>query len=248
METIVGCCGYGFFNPKQFFGDKWKQHFASRLQAYAALFNLVEINSTFYKLPMLKTAEKWRSQALSMNKNFAFTVKCNQITTHKERFKTKSALYAFKQSLSVAKKLKASIVLIQTPASFTPTEENIEAFDRFMSNLKTEIQLAWEPRGEWLKENSLMLKLCKKHSVVHAVDLLRNEPVWLTKARIGYFRLHGFGSNIIYNYKFSERELSELLTKITKLKPKKAYVLFNNYEMFSDALRFSELIKELESK
>ena len=51
----------------------------SRLTYYASLFNTIEINSTFKKLPMARTIDKW---AASVPAGFQFTFKCWSAITH----------------------------------------------------------------------------------------------------------------------------------------------------------------------
>ena len=51
----------------------------SRLQYYSALFNSVEINSSFYKNPKASTINKW---AESVTENFEFTFKLSKNITH----------------------------------------------------------------------------------------------------------------------------------------------------------------------
>ncbi len=51
----------------------------SRLEYYASLFNSVEINSSFYKMPMISTVSKW---AESVGDHFQFTFKLSKIITH----------------------------------------------------------------------------------------------------------------------------------------------------------------------
>ena len=53
---------------------------------------------------------------------------------------------------------------------------------------------------------------------------------------IGYFRLHG-GRN--YRHQHTDDELARLW----ELSGNEAYVLFNNIDMYDDALRFQELIR-----
>ncbi len=50
----IGTCGYGYYDP----GEGWKEEYKSKLQAYTDEFETGEINKTFYKLPMEKTAKK----------------------------------------------------------------------------------------------------------------------------------------------------------------------------------------------
>ena len=51
----------------------------SRLHYYASLFNTVELNSTFYKVPMASTFNKW---SLDVPENFQFTIKLWRDITH----------------------------------------------------------------------------------------------------------------------------------------------------------------------
>src|SRR5688572_17070366 len=52
---------------------------ASRLTFYGSLFNSIEINSTFYKLPKAATILKW---AESVPAHFRFTFKLSKSITH----------------------------------------------------------------------------------------------------------------------------------------------------------------------
>ena len=51
----------------------------SRLNYYSSLFNTLEINSTFYKVPMQSTFEKW---SLDVPEQFQFTIKLWREITH----------------------------------------------------------------------------------------------------------------------------------------------------------------------
>src|ERR1044072_276638 len=51
----------------------------SRLTYYGSLFNSIEINSSFYKIPQAATVKKW---ADSVPDNFAFTFKLWREITH----------------------------------------------------------------------------------------------------------------------------------------------------------------------
>jgi uncharacterized protein YecE (DUF72 family) len=51
----------------------------SRLTYYASLFNSIEINSSFYKIPKVSTVSKW---AESVPDNFQFTFKLSKAITH----------------------------------------------------------------------------------------------------------------------------------------------------------------------
>ena len=58
----VGCCG-----------------FSRGMKDYFSQFKLVEVQQTFYKMPKLDTAMKWRREAPA---DFEFTLKAWQLITH----------------------------------------------------------------------------------------------------------------------------------------------------------------------
>src|SRR5665213_2948074 len=63
-------------------------HDKSRLEIYASLFNSVEINSSFYKVPMASTVQKW---AALVPENFKFTFKLWRDITHNKELTFDSA-------------------------------------------------------------------------------------------------------------------------------------------------------------
>lgn len=71
----IGTCGYSYYKP----GQGWKEQYESKLQAFSDSFSHLELNKTFYKLPMVKTASRWRNEVSS---DFEFSVKAWQAITH----------------------------------------------------------------------------------------------------------------------------------------------------------------------
>ena len=65
----------------------------SRLHFYSTLFNSIEVNSIFYKLPMPKTALRWSNEVAG---DFRFTFKLSKEITHcKELEYNKAAITNF---------------------------------------------------------------------------------------------------------------------------------------------------------
>jgi uncharacterized protein YecE (DUF72 family) len=62
LHLRIGCCG-----------------FVAAQAQYFRLFKVIEIQQTFYQLPWLETAAKWRSAA---PEDFEFTLKAWQVITH----------------------------------------------------------------------------------------------------------------------------------------------------------------------
>lgn len=228
------------------------------MQKYFSEFRLVETQSTFYKLPTVKTAEKWRIQA---PENFEFTVKVWQGITHppdsptwrrsglsKNELKgygdfnpSRKTLEAWARTLEILRKLGSRIAVFQTPPSFNPSPRNIDNMKKFLGEIdKGGLRLAWEPRGEWLKKKSLTRSILEKLGLIHAVDPFWDQP--LTRG-VYYFRLHGLGRRYNYRYKYSRGDLKRLKTLIEGFEEaEEVYVLFNNVKMYDSAKLFSILI------
>jgi len=244
VDIRVGCCGWSALRPKDFGEEDWQNRYKHRLQLYAAHFPLVEVNSTFYKLPRPGTAAQWRELADEINPDFEFTVKVHQDVTHTDRFRGELARKSFAQTAEIARILRAKILLLQCPASFGPTEENEKAFRRFLSEVeRDEFVLVWEPRGAWEKEPERVRDLCQEFNLVHCTDPFKWLPVW--QEGLAYLRLHGAPPGTkMYRYTYTDQDLSWLLGQIRKLSAHVVYVLFNNDTMADDARRFLAMLEE----
>ena len=79
----VGCSGWqyrhwrGDFYPADLPAERWFEH-------YAARFDTVEINNTFYRLPEAATFAGWKSRAPA---GFVFAVKASRYLTHMKKLK-----------------------------------------------------------------------------------------------------------------------------------------------------------------
>jgi uncharacterized protein YecE (DUF72 family) len=240
----IGCCGWGYLREKNFSAHITRK-FRSKLQAYVQLFQSVEVNSTFYRIPKLVTAEKWRREADEMNKQFEFTVKASKIITHVDRFGSRASIDAFSQMLDICAALRAKVLLLQSPESFRPTPENINRLEKFFGAVKRgSFTIAWEPRGKWWEMKERVQQLCDQFKIVCCVDPFRNSPLLVAGRRLGYFRLHGFGKPSMYMYRFSGKEMEELLSKCIGLWKSldRIYVFFNNAFMYENALEFGSLV------
>lgn len=74
-EIRVGTCGYGYYDS----GNNWKAKYTSKLAAYSHQLDVLELNRTFYDLPQVSTAERWRREVAD---DFTFTLKAWQALTH----------------------------------------------------------------------------------------------------------------------------------------------------------------------
>lgn len=101
----------------------------SRLAYYSSLFNSLEVNSIFYKLPRNSTVANW---AATVPANFKFTFKVSKTITH-----VKGLIFAKKDVIDFMKAVdqvgeKKGCLLVQFPPSL-----HIEKLDRLQSLLET---------------------------------------------------------------------------------------------------------------
>ena len=217
--------------------------------AYFDTFPVVEVQQTFYDPPAPLTLERWRAQAPP---DFEFTMKAWQVITHvgtsrtyrrlkspfSERQKSEAGgfrvnatvLDAWSTTVACAKRLRATAILFQCPASFRATEENASAMRRFFETIgrPDSTRFLWEPRGPW--PDDLISTLCRDLGLVHAVDPFVRPS--LTPELI-YWRLHGNGSHYAA---YTDAELAQLHAWLEG--SGEAYVMFNNIPRTNDSRRF----------
>ena len=231
MRIHIGCCGWNYLRPEDVGEDRnWKQRYPHKLALYAAYFDLVEVNSTFYRLPQVKTAARWFELARAVNSRFEFTVKANQEITHRDRFASERSLAAYERTAAIADALDAKVILFQTPRSFHPTEENIARLRRFFTAVDRHGQrFAFEPRG-WDDESvQAVLDL----DLIHVTDPFARLPLTEDTA---YLRLHGAPpGDRMYRYDYTPTDLRRLAELISSLAADEVYLLFNNDHMYQNA-------------
>lgn len=223
--------------------------------AYYRKFPVVEVQQTFYDPPPLQRLEKWRADAPPA---FEFTMKAWQVITHRENTSTYRRLRrpfsarqraeaggfrlndttraAWATTVESAAALRATAILLQCPASFRPTDENVGAMREFLRAIErpSGVRLLWEPRGPW--PDDLVLDLCEELRLVHAVDPFVRPTV---TPELVYWRLHG---NRSHYARYTDEELLQIIDWLPSDADVDAYVLFNNIPRVHDVKRFVELL------
>ncbi len=249
MEIRVGCCGWCVKGGKK---------------AYYSRFSIVEVQETFYRLPKPETAARWAEQAPP---SFKFCMKAWQAITHpptsptwrRSGLKIPKSKYdrygflkpseenfeAWEKTLEICKAMGAEVCVIQTPASFGYSEENLANAEEFFSTMRRDgVLIGWEPRGTWRENLQAVKKLCERCDLIHVVDPFRCKPV-LTH-ELAYFRLHGRGGKEVnYRYRYTDSDLAELRDIVREFVSggARVYVLFNNVYMAEDAARFVKVLE-----
>lgn len=105
-----GCSGLVLPMPKAQYPPEFQEK--SRLEYYAHLFNSLEVNSIFYKLPRVATITNWVE---SVPENFRFTFKLSKTVTHVKELDFKSKdVSDFMRTIEPAKDKKGCL-LVQFP-------------------------------------------------------------------------------------------------------------------------------------
>ena len=108
---LLGCSGWYY--------DHWVDRFypgnldkAKWLGYYAEHFNTVEVNSTFYHFPTKRMLRGWYRRT---PEDFVFTLKANQLITHKKKFQgTRGLVDRFYQIAELLED-KLGCILFQIP-------------------------------------------------------------------------------------------------------------------------------------
>jgi len=207
----------------------------SHLQHYAAHFNAVEINSSFYRSHARKTYERWSADTPA---GFRFAVKAPRGITHDSGLKhCRRELHQFLQETAgLGKKLR--VILVQTPASlefdravatrfFKSLPEGFMAVSRPTSSAT---RIAFEPRHPSWFEPRAQATLSDLNVSRVVADPAKCEGAGEPPhaARLIYYRLHG--SPRMYYSAYSEEYLSNLSKQIQTLRKrsKEVWCMFDN--------------------
>jgi uncharacterized protein YecE (DUF72 family) len=240
-EVRLGCSGWdyaewvGRFYPRKGVDD--------RLRYYAGVFPVVEVNSSFYHLPTVRTVESWVRRTPA---GFRFTAKVPQEITHDRRLQdVEEPLRALQGAFRpLVRAGKLSAFLVQLPPSLPFQEETVRAFYRQMAG---DVSVAVEFREEsWLSEESfaLLTEFGFAHVVVDEPKL----PVLLrTTAPLAYVRWHGHGSPLWYDYPYRSDELAAWVPRVRELQQRASLVLgfFNNHFRADAPVNSLELTERL---
>lgn len=143
----LGCQGWNYpawVGP--FYPERTKA--ADFLTTYARAFDTVEVDSTFYAIPAVKTVRGWAERTPA---SFTFALKLPQEITHERRFVDCGEVAA--RFLDVARELGPQLgpVLIQCGPDFAPDE--VHAVEAFLGGLPRDIAFAIEFRQRgWITE------------------------------------------------------------------------------------------------
>ncbi|MCR8487547.1 MAG: DUF72 domain-containing protein [Crenarchaeota archaeon] len=230
-KYYIGCSGWWYkdwierFYPKEI-------NEPERLRYYSQIFNTVEVNVTFYKLPPEVMIKLWVRKT---PKDFIFSVKAPQESTHQMHF-----LYAHRKMMNFLNALaplrsanKLGPILFQAPPEFVYTESTLKRLEEFLNNLPKDHEFAIEFRHRsWLNEKAFELLSSYNVAFVIVDGPLLQPILKVTTNDFAYVRFHGRGKKVWYYYDYKKEELQSWADRIRKeLEPsvRKLYIYFNNH-------------------
>jgi uncharacterized protein YecE (DUF72 family) len=206
---------------KQSFPPEYRDK--SRLTYYASLFNSIEINSSFYKIPKVSTVAKW---ATEVPDNFRFTFKLWQEITHVKGLAYKSEdVLRFMEVIDQAGDKKGSL-LIQFPPSLT-----IDQFAKVESLLSLisgwPVALEFRHNSWYIGETYELADEYNASVVLHDIPKSRNTQL-NKKAPFTYLRFHGPAGDYKGGYTDTQLGTYASLVKEWSDAHKDVYIYFNN--------------------
>jgi uncharacterized protein YecE (DUF72 family) len=182
----VGTSGYNY--------PEWKGTFypadlpaAKMLPYYAARFQTVEINYTFYRLPNEKIVAGWAGATPTP---FKLTLKAPRRITHDRKLRDAGDLVRGFCGVAGTLGDKLGALLFQLPPTF---KKDLAVFDEFLAELPPAAPAAFEFRHEsWLDEE-VFDRLRKRRVALCVADSERMSTPAIGTTDYGYFRLRDEG-------------------------------------------------------
>jgi len=224
-EVVLGTSGWDY---PEWVGKVYPPRGVSdRLHYYAGLFPIVEVNSTFYRLPPPSVAASWVRRTPP---KFRFAAKFPQSITHDLRLvNADEELHRF---LAVVRPLRDAgrfaAGLLQLPPSLPFEPGTVRAF---YETLPKDLPVAVEFRERsWLVPESYAL--LREFGLANVIVDGPHLPIATdVTAPFSYVRWHGHGSPTWYDYTYSAAEISAWAPRIRSLAEEASvvYGFFNNH-------------------
>lgn len=241
-ELKIGCSGFhywgwkGNFYPPDLPQKKW-------LDFYCKIFNTVELNVTFYRLPLASTFSKWHNETPS---DFVFSIKGSRFITHIKRLldPQEPLEIFFERALNLKEKLR--VVLWQFSPSFKINIERLKFFLKLLKKYPVKNTLEFRHES-WITEE--VIDLCRKHNISLCTadwpEFIDELPV---TSDFVYIRRHGKGGS--YATCYSKAELKKDAKRIRNyLKNDKDVFIYFNNDAFGyapkNAKELMEMLKKL---
>jgi len=218
-EIHIGCSSFqesrwkGIFYPEDLPRRRYFEYYATRFDTY-------EMNSSFYKFPTPERIKKWYDESPS---GFLFSVKAPRLLSHFRKMDNcERELSDFYNAASELNE-KLAVVLFQFPGQFHYSPERLEKVTGCLSgNFRHAIEFRHE---SWWRED-VFETLKKTNTAFSGVSYPKLDESPVVTADFLYYRFHG--NRRLFYSGYSDDELDDFAAKVKSLKPKSAFIFFNN--------------------
>lgn len=231
----IGCSGYYYpywknkFYPQGLQPKDW-------LKYYSTVFNTVELNGTFYRVPKLSDLQKYASVT---SDDFRFSVKMSRLVTHVSKLNNcREKVMEFQDLILQGLGNKLMYFLFQMPPSFQYNEENLA---RILNAIPHEAHQVVELRHvSWWNDD--VKEAFQKAGITFCnVDFPGLDTYFINTTREFYLRLHG--SPELFKSSYDTASLKSFYSRFPEACANHT-VYFNNtyYEAgYTNALEFIKL-------
>jgi len=240
-EILLGTSGWDY---PEWTGKVYPPHGAAdRLRYYSGLFPIVEVNSTFYRLPPPSVAASWVRRTPP---RFRFAVKFPRTISHDLRLvgtdEELGRFLAVLRPLRDAGRLAAALLQLPPSLPFEPATVRT-----FYASIPRDLPVAVEFRERtWLVPPSYAL--LREFGLAHAIIDGPHLPAVLeVTAPFAYLRWHGRGDPLWYDYTYSAPELEAWVPRLRALAEEApaVYGFFNNHFRGDAAINCRSLSESL---
>ncbi len=204
MNTAIyiGTSGFSYNHWKGvFYPEKLPAN--RRLSHYSSLFDSVELNVTFYRLPQKQTFSRWFDETPD---DFRFVLKGSRLITHLKKLASCEQPLAELSSRSAGLKHKLLGFLWQLPASFHADEERLRSFLELLGSILPRVLHCFEFRhASWFAPEILDL-LRRRNACLCVADSPSYPSERVLTSRTFYLRFHG--GKQLYSSGYSTEELA----------------------------------------
>jgi uncharacterized protein YecE (DUF72 family) len=209
-SAYVGCSGWSYptwrsrFYPEGLPARRWFEH-------YAATFDAVELNNTFYRLPTPEAVEGWRDAAPD---GFTFALKLGAFGTHRKKLLDAKTWLPRHVERATILGDHLGPTLVQMPPNWS---RNASRLDEMLSVAPDTLDWAVEFRERsWLCDE--VFEVLERHGAALCVhDLIDDHPEILTTDWT-YVRCHGPNATVRpYRGRYGPARLEGLAERLAEL-------------------------------
>ena len=241
-EKEVWPIGLSGFSNKDWIGSFYPEKLPqnSWFSFYCDHINCVDIYSSFYRVPTLKTLQNWKGQS---GPDFRFSLKAPRAITHFQQFRESgpdaAAFYALLAE-GIGEKLGA--VLFQCPPKFSFTEDRLELLLKTLDPAFPNV-VEFRHKSWWTAE--VVDALSTHKTVFCGVDYpgdIPNEVMVQPGLFRNYYRFHG--RPVLFKSLYTEEEIRVVYEQLQASEIPEKWVAFNNTWGHS-ALQNAAMLKEM---